>query len=208
MRTLPQQWKTHVSRFMQLILLGITVFGVYTTNLEIVFTGVFSLLITFLPAFMEWNYRIPLNPALTAWLTFFVLLHAIGGFGPYDTVWWWDDLLHTFISAIVAGIGFTAVRVIDRYSDNIHIPHRFMFVFLLLFIMAAGVLWEIFEYGIEYLAHAWNLGEPIVQYSLEDTVTDLMYNTFGGFLVAAGGHAYFNSTVEAIAALRDQPPPS
>ncbi len=176
----------------RILLVGIIIFGSYHRNPTVIANGFFSFLLTFLPAILKRDYKIPLGPGSAIGLTLAVLLHAIGTLGPYDSIIWWDDVMHGFTTAIVVLIGYIAVRSVDIHRDDIHLPPRFMFVFVLIFTMAAGVLWELFEFSVAEAVKIMNIDAPLIQYGLDDSILDLVYDMVGGILIAIYGHIYYN----------------
>lgn len=167
----------------------------------IVNTGV-GLLVTQLPSLLERDYGIVLDPALTLWITAAVFLHAVGVIGLpwsevnfYASVWWWDHLTHALSSSLVAAAGYTTVRALDRHSEDIHIPSRFMFVFILMFVLAFGVAWEGLEFSITLVAEATGNDTILTQFGLDDTMLDLVFDTVGAIVVAVWGTAHLTDTV-------------
>jgi len=185
---------------MQLLLVVILGVGLVNHNVSVVVNGALALGVTFLPAMLRRDFSIPLNPALTLWITTAVLLHAVGMLGLYDSVWWWDHLTHTMSAALVAGVGYTTVRALDVHLDSLHFPPRFMFVFVLVFTLSFGVVWEVLEFGVRVLATLFHFKPVLVQYSLGDTVEDLVFDLVGGTLVALFGTQLLGGVVEAVEA--------
>jgi len=135
------------------------------------------------------GYRV--HPVVGLWIVTAALLHVLGSFGLYTTLPWFDQLAHAVSASLVAGVGFAAIRAIDRYHPVIEIPPRLRFVFLFVFASAFGVLWEISEFAIGLLANVLG-GEPLLaQYGLSDVVLDLLFNSVGALVVAALGTEYF-----------------
>ncbi|MFC6732934.1 MULTISPECIES: hypothetical protein [unclassified Haladaptatus] len=176
-----------VGQVMQLAIVAVFVVGALNRNVSIVVNALIALSITFLPAILERDYRIPLNPALSLWITLAVLLHAVGMLGLYTTVWWWDHVTHTLSATIVAGVGYTTARVLDKHRAGLSFPQPFLFVFVLTFTLAFGVFWEVIEFAVHGLAEAYGFGPVLIQYSLEDTIEDLLFDLVGAVLVAVFG---------------------
>lgn len=185
---------------MQLAILAVLVSGIAGRNPSVVVNAAVALAVTFLPGVLARDYRITLSPGLTLWLSAAVLLHAVGMLGPYHTVWWWDHLTHTLSGTIVAATGYTVARAIDIHSDAIYLPPRFMAVYILLFTMAFGVGWEVLEFVARGVADALGHAPLLVQFSLEDTVMDLVFDTVGAVLVAAFGTPRLSAVVRSVAA--------
>lgn len=188
---------------MQTAISFIVVYGLLVVNVSILVNGALALAVTFLPAILERDYSIPLHPGLTFWLTSALLLHTAGFLGPYDSVWWWDHVTHTLSATLVAGVGYATTRALDEHSDAVYFPPQFTFVFLLLFTLAAGVLWEVLEFGARLLADVAGVQPVLVQYSLEDTVVDLIFDAVGAMLVAAFGSRELAAVVDALEARLD-----
>jgi hypothetical protein len=191
-----------LSRAMQLTLVGLVFVGLYDQNLGIVLNAAIGLGVTHLPAILERDYQLPMDPALTLWISAAVFLHALGTAGlPGDTVNlyrsvpWWDHLTHTLSSSIVAAVGYATARAIELHSDGVSLPGRFMFVFILLFVLAFGVFWEVIEFGVAGLAQLTGTQRVLTQYGLEDTMLDLLFDTLGGLVVAVWGTAHLTDFV-------------
>ena len=112
---------------MQLILVGIVAFGIVNGNPKAIVNGGLALAITFLPAVLERNYRLPLDPWLALWVTAAVFFHTLGSAGLYGHFHWWDHFTHALSASLVAGIGYVTVRALDLHSDRIELPDRFYF---------------------------------------------------------------------------------
>jgi hypothetical protein len=191
-----------LTRIMEVSLVGMLFIGIERGSTGIIVNTGIGLLVAQLPAILERDYEIPLDTGLTLWITAAVWLHALGTVGLpgaeanfYATIWWWDHVTHALSSSIVAAAGYTTVRSLDRHSDAIHIPPRFMFVFILLFVLAFGVLWEVLEFVVSQGAAMLGTGTVLTQYGLGDTMLDLVFDTIGAVLVAIWGTAHLNNVV-------------
>jgi len=187
-----------LTRGMQLVLVGIIVYGIVYAEPKAITNGSISLLITFVPALLERNYRVPLDPWLGLWITLAVFLHTMGSAGLYGQIGWWDHLTHAMSASLVAGVGYTFARGVDLHSDRIHLPKRFFFVYVLVVVLSFGVLWELFEFGLDIAADATGITMPLAQHGLDDTVLDLMFNSLGALLVAAFGQAHLTGVAERV----------
>jgi uncharacterized membrane protein YjdF len=67
-----------------------------------------------------------------------------------------------------------------------------VFVFLLLFVLAYGVLWEILEFAIALATEELGTATVLTQYGLADTLMDLLFNTIGAVVVALWGTVHLN----------------
>ena len=197
-RAVPPRQQRRFSRAMQLILVGIVAFGLVNGNPKAIVNGSLALAITFLPAVLERNYRLPLDPWLALWVTAAVFLHTLGSAGLYGHFHWWDHLTHALSASLVAGIGYVTVRALDLHSDQIELPERFYFFYILIFVIAFGVLWELFEFGLDVFAAQTGITMPLSQHGLDDTVVDLMFNTAGALIVALWGQAHLLGVAEQL----------
>ena len=173
-------------------------FGIATLNVSVVVNAVLALGVTYLPAVLRRDWDLRLSPELTLVVTLAVLLHTIGMVGLYERLWWYDHLTHTLSAMIVAAVGYAVTRALDRYSDAVSFPPRFLSVFILLFTLALGVLWEVIEFLARIAAAAVGVEAVLVQYGLEDTVLDLVFDTVGAILVALFGTERLSELVDAV----------
>lgn len=196
--------KLYLFRGMQLLLWAILLVGVYERNPGIIVNSGVALAISFLPAYLEQNYDITMGSGMVLWITGAVFLHAAGTLGPYKappvTLFGlkigWDSMTHALSSSVVAGVGYATVRALDEHDDDIRLPPRFMFLFILLFIMAFGVLWELLEFVIGEIAAMAGTTTVLTQYGLGDSVKDLVFNTGGAVVFALLGTEYVQHIID------------
>ncbi|WP_458190222.1 hypothetical protein [Haladaptatus sp. NG-WS-4] len=185
-------------RGMQFSIVGVVAIGIVNRNVGVLVNGIFALGVTVLPGVLERDYRISLDPVLTLWITAAVFLHAIGMLGLYDVVWWWDHLTHTLSAMLVAGVGYATARAFDEHSDAVYFPPRFMFVYVLLFTLAFGVVWEVLEFAARGFASVVGIEPVLIQYGLEDTIVDLVFDAAGAALVSLFGTGMLSGTIETL----------
>ena len=203
---------------MEVALAAMFVVGLYIGNTGVVVNCGIALLVAQLPPILQRDYGIPMDLGLTLWITTAVFLHALGtmplpaglvevvGSAPdgaayaslYSSDGWWDHLTHGLSASVVAGVGYATARALDEYASGVHFPPRFMFVYILLFVIAFGVLWEVIEFGIGELAVLLGMGSVLTQYGLSDTMLDLVFDTVGGALVGVWGTARLNDVAKAL----------
>ncbi|MFB6196249.1 MAG: hypothetical protein ABEI80_08750 [Haloplanus sp.] len=203
---LSERRQRQLSRVMQMLLVGFVLLGIERGNPGIIVNAALGFAVTHLPAVLERDYQIPMDSALTLWITAAVFFHALGTVGIpgtatsfYRSVWWWDHLTHTLSSTIVAAAGYATARAFELHSDTVSLPGRFMFVFILLFVLAFGVFWEVIEFAVVLAADLLRMDAVLVQYGLDDTMLDLLFDTLGGVIVATWGTAHLTGVVGAIA---------
>jgi hypothetical protein len=174
-------------RALQGVLVVLVAYGLFTLNIGLLVNAGVSLAVTFLPSVLQREYHLRMDAGLTLWLTLAVFLHALGAVGAYDWFGWYDQLTHTLSASVVAGAGYASARALDIHNDDLYIPQAYMAGFIIVFVLSFGVLWEILEFGLGGLATFLG-GDPILaQHGVTNTVTDLVFDTIGGALVALFG---------------------
>jgi uncharacterized membrane protein YjdF len=187
-----------LTRGMQLALLALVVYGVVASQPKAIVNGGMALVITFIPALLRRNYDFPLDPWLGLWITTAVFLHTLGSAGLYGQIPRWDNLTHAMSATLIAGAGYTVARAVDLHSDDIHIPRQFLFVYIFVVVLSFGVIWELFEFGLDVVADETGLTMPLAQKGLDDTVRDLMFNSLGALIIAVFGQAHLTGVAESV----------
>lgn len=187
-----------LTRGMQAVLLSLVVYGVVAGQPKAISNGGIALAITFIPAILERNYKLHLDPWLGLWITTAVFLHTLGSAGLYGRLYWWDNLTHAMSATVIAGAGYTVARAIDLHSEEIFVPRRFFFVYIFVVVLSFGVIWELFEFALDIIALTTGVTMPLAQHGLDDTVRDLMFNSVGALLVALFGQAHLTGVAETL----------
>lgn len=181
-----------LTRLLQAVLAGIFVYGLATLQLGMAANGVFALALTLVPAAIRREYDYTMSPALVLWITAAVSLHSVGSLGPYSWFPWYDSLTHTLSSTVVAGLGYATFLGFERHSEDLHVPGRYRAVFIVVFVMAVSVAWELLEFGAGLAPALLGIDAPLVVYGVDDMVNDTVFNTLGALIVAAGGAGYLS----------------
>ena len=190
---------------MQGAVAALFLFGLWSRTLGVAVNAALALCVTFLPAALQRDWGVRLGTGVTLWISTAVLLHTVGMVGAYTAVFWWDHVTHTLSATIVAGVGYATVRALDEHSEAVRFPPRFTFLFVLLFTLAFGVLWEVLEFVARLSSEAYGFDAVLVQYGIDDTVLDLLFDAVGATLVALFGTDLFDETVESLRARFDRP---
>lgn len=201
---IPPIRQRQLARLMQAGLVAILAVGLYDRHVGVIVNSSVALAITFLPATLERDYEIPMDAGLTLWITAAVFLHTVGSFGFYRMVPGWDHLTHALSSSLVAAAGYAAVRAIDEHTDDIYLPPRFTFVFILLFVLAFGVLWEVLEFAADGVARLTGTSSVLAQHGIQDTMKDLIFDAVGAVVVATWGAAHLTDVVGALSEKLDE----
>lgn len=121
------------------------------------FYGVFLCLLTLvlfmIPTFVDKRLNIKLPSLLEYIILIFIfsaeILGEIGGF--YQKFPYWDTILHTLNGFIMAGIGLALIDILNRTpSLHFNMSPIFVAVVAFCFSMTIGVIWEFFEFSMDY----------------------------------------------------------
>lgn len=198
---LTDERERRLTRLLQLVLLGIFGYGVATLNPSVAINAAGAFVVTLLPVLIRREFGLYVDVELVTWLTIAVLLHTVGILGPYRTTQWWDVVTHALSAAIVAGIGYTVVLAIDRYSDSIHLPEPFFSAFVFLQVVAFAVLWEVLEFVVSRTSAALGVESALIVFGVTDIVKDVFFSAVGGLLVVVWGRAYFRGLARRLTGL-------
>ena len=190
---------TLVVRALQLPLAGIAGVALARGNATLAVNSLGPLAITFLPALLRREYDYAMDAGLVVWITLAATLHAVGALGLYESVGWYDSLTHAFSASIVAGVGYALARSVERHTTAVTFTRGFRATFVVLFVLAVGVAWEILEFASGGLATLLGGEAVLAQYGTTDIVNDLVFNTVGAVLVAGVASAHFESLAARLA---------
>lgn len=192
---LSESGERRLVRALQLLLGGLVLYGVVTLQLGMGLSAGVALAVTALPALLRREYGYTMDAGLVLLITVAVVLHVIGALGPYRWYSWYDEVTHTVSAVLIAGIGYAVLVAFERHSDAVELPVAVRGVFIIVFVLAAGVIWEVLEFGIAELSRSLGVGSPLVVYGIDDIVTDMIFNTVGALIVAVWGSGYFDDFV-------------
>ncbi len=118
-----------------------------------VFLCLLTLLLFMIPSFVDKRLNIQLPSLLEDIILIFIfsaeILGEIAGF--YQRVPYWDTILHTLNGFIMAGIGLALIDILNRTpSLHFNMSPVFVVVVAFCFSMTIGVIWEFFEFGMDY----------------------------------------------------------
>lgn len=102
----------------------------------------------------------------------------------YARFWWWDILLHS-ISAIVFGLLGTIFLLLAFGKHRSKANTLFFVTLSFCFAIAIGVLWEIFEFSMDY-----SFGLNMQKSGLFDTMSDLIIDCFGAGVASLFAYLY------------------
>ncbi|TGC09009.1 hypothetical protein CUN85_08250 [Methanolobus halotolerans] len=180
------------TRIMQAGLFILLLVAIFLRDIPTTVNAIAGLIITFVPAFIKNKYNIAIDPGLALWITLAVFLDALGTFAFYDNIARWDNITHALSASVVAAAGYVLIRAIDIYTDEIYIPPKVLFLFILLFVLATGVVWEILEFLTDELTAAFGYKAVLAQHGINDTMVDLLFNLLGAIIAATWGTVYLS----------------
>jgi len=175
-----------VALVLQFGIAAITVTAFFDSKWLLALSGTVVLLLTFTPAIIERQLRVPLPVEFTLITCVFLfasyVMGEVGDF--YERIWWWDMALHGLSAVITGLIGFLALYVFYM-THRIRVEPIYVAILTFGLAVAVGTLWEIFEFLAD-----WFLGLNMQKSGLTDTMTDLMINAAGAIIAAAIGYYY------------------
>ena len=121
-------------------------------NYENVFLCILTLLLLFIPSFIQVNFKIELPTTLEIIVLLFIfsaeILGEISEF--YIFIPFWDTILHTLNGFLAAAIGFSMVVLLnDDERVAMKLSPFFLALVAFCFSMTIGVIWEFFECGMD-----------------------------------------------------------
>ena len=128
----------------------------FNGNFENVFLCVLTLVLFFIPSFIERTVKIDVPDTLEVIILLFIFAAEILGEirAYYIQYPYWDTMLHTLNGFLCAAIGFSLVDILNR-SDRFtfSLSPVYLAVVAFCFSMTVGVLWEFFEWGMDNFFH-------------------------------------------------------
>lgn len=109
----------------------------------------------------------------------------------YERFWWWDVVLHTG-SAIGFGLIGIIILIVMLRRGKVDAHPGVVAFFGFSFAVAIGVVWEIFEFGMDQ----W-FGMNMQKSGLVDTMGDLIVDCLGALFAALIGYLYLKDNKKA-----------
>ncbi len=143
-----------VFNILRIIVLIIMVRQFFLANYESVFFCLLTLIMFYVPSWIQAKTNIALPPALEITIFLFIfaaeILGEINAF--YVRIHGWDTMLHTLNGFLAAAVGFSLVVILNN-NDKLafELSPFFMALMAFCFSMTVAVLWEFFEFSMDYL---------------------------------------------------------
>ena len=141
---------------LRLIVVAILVSSILRGEYENAAICLLVLFLFLLPLFVQKNFGIELPGTLEIIILVFIfaseILGELGCF--FINVPNWDSILHTTTGFLCAAFGFALIDILNR-NDKIKFQLSPIYVALVAFCfsMTIGVLWEFFEFGMDWFFH-------------------------------------------------------
>ena len=125
-------------------------------NYEGAFFCILTIVLLYVPSWVQVRLRIELPPPLEITILCFIfaaeILGEVNAF--YDNVPHWDTMLHTINGFLAAAVGFSLVLLLnDNEKLTFDLSPFFLAMVAFCFSMTIGVLWEFFEFGMDWFFH-------------------------------------------------------
>ena len=175
-----------ISWILKAIMLLLAAYCIYIGDLIWAFASIICFILAASPSIIKRKLKVNLPLIFDLLLTLALLVHITGSlFEIYDKWGYFSYITHYISSIVVAIFGLILVVLLDRYVESIRMNPYMAVFFSLIFTLAMGALWEIFEFMLD------SIFKTTFQPSLADTMGDLIFDFFGGLCVAAYSLSYF-----------------
>lgn len=193
--TIPEKRNVIVTNTFRALFTLAIITSIISGNYMNIMTAGVTLVIGYIPTFINKKGTVEIIPEISIIMLVFLFAANFLGefFSFYHIFWWWDVVLHT-LSGVFLGFGAFILVYTLNSSENIGVQLSPILVglFALTFAMAAGVVWEIFEYGMDTI-----VGTNMQKSGLVDTMQDLMVDTAGALFASITCYLYLKNGRES-----------
>ena len=157
-KAIDMELREHRSTFIVFSILRIMVLvcmirQVFLHNYESFFLSVLTLVLLYIPSWLQVKLRIEIPIGLEISILCFIfaaeILGEINAF--YIAIPGWDTILHTLNGFLCAAVGFSMVLLLnDNENLTFDLSPFFLALLAFCFSMTSGVLWEFFEFSMDY----------------------------------------------------------
>ncbi|MDR1116784.1 MAG: hypothetical protein LBL09_00875 [Oscillospiraceae bacterium] len=149
----------------------------YNRDYNSVFMCILTLILFLIPSFVEKRIKIDVPDTFEIIILLFIFsAEILGEIREYYLKFsYWDTILHTINGFLMAAIGFSLIDILNR-SEKFSISLSPIFVALvsICFSMTIGVLWEFFEFGMD-----WFFARDMQKDRIIMQITSVMLNPDG-----------------------------
>ena len=142
-----------VFSILRLLVVVVLVHQLMLANYEGAFFCILALLLLYVPSWIQVKLRIELPPPLEITIFCFIfaaeILGEVNAF--YVVIPGWDTMLHTINGFLAAAVGFSMVMLLNEDERvTFRLSPAFLAMVAFCFSMTIGVLWEFFEFGMDF----------------------------------------------------------
>lgn len=178
-QAMAKELREHRSSFivfsiLRVLVLAVLVRQIMLASYESAFFCVLTLLLLYVPSWVQVKLRIELPPPLEITVLCFIfaaeILGEVNAF--YVVVPNWDTMLHTLNGFLAAAVGFSMVILLnDDERLTFHLSPFFLALVAFCFSMTIGVLWEFFEFSMDYF-FGFDMQKDTVIHSIHSVLLD------------------------------------
>lgn len=160
-KALQQELREHKSSFivfytLRALAIVILIRQIFQGNYESAFYCILALVLLYLPSWIQVRLHIELPPPLEIAVLCFIfaaeILGEVNAF--YVVVPHWDTMLHTINGFLAAAVGFSLIMLLnDDERLTFDLSPFFLALVAFCFSMTIGVLWEFFEFFMDWFFH-------------------------------------------------------
>lgn len=175
--------KSHIASYvLRIILIVFLIASIWKRDWIWVVGCSFTILLSFTPSILKRDFGITLPFVLDLLISIVLFLH-VGGviLNFYGMFPGYDTITHFVASVLIGFLAFIIIYILDEYWDGLHMDVYGMAFLVVIFAMAMGVVWELFEWGTDLLLGTHE------QWGLQDTMKDLLVDTVAGIVIAIVG---------------------
>lgn len=174
-----------LSWLMKLILIGLFLYVSFIGDLFLAAAAGTTIFLSLLPSLLEKSHNATLPWELDFLITLAFFLHTFFGewLRFYDTLWFFDKIMHLYGTSVIAMLAFLIVYTL-HFTRKLRLTIPFTGFFTVIFTMAVGGFWEIAEFSFD------KMSGHNTQYSLDNTMWDMINNLIGGTFIAVIGMVY------------------
>ena len=159
---------------------------------------ILGIIVMFIPSAVERRLRIDIPNKME--VMYFIFLYCAIYLGEvrnfYYVIPYWDSILHAFSGAMLGALGFSFVSYFnDMEVLETHLSPFFVALFAFCFALAAGAVWEIYEFSVDSMfgtnMQKFILADGTVlvgQAALRDTMKDLIVDALSALAVTVIGY--------------------
>ncbi len=162
---------------LRIIVIVMMILQLLNRNYENVFLCVLTLILLIMPSLVQVTFKVELPTTLEIFILIFIFAAEIlGEISEFYLVFpFWDTVLHTINGFLAAAIGFSMVDLLNRSQKIVfNLSPLFMAIVAFCFSMTIGVIWEFFEFGMD-----WLIGYDMQKDTVIHTIRSVMLDPAG-----------------------------